>query len=314
MNEIKKTYKDFGLSELEYNFLVNHICDNRASVFIIGCTGSGKTSFSNLLIKEFDDNELISVVGDTHDYIFHENQKVSEIFIKDDDYSIAFDLLMRSKPDRVLVPELSVSNVSLILKAIKSRHKGFMLTMYSPNENTEIAKAFSENLKIAGVNEVDIIAIDKTINSNIDFIIHLKKHKGKIIIDKVAINNLEAQKEAKKLGIFGFKAPFKEKFISLKNILKMEKDTMKIKNITDEELENLLKKYPFETGIQEKIEEVKKKALISYWDNLTDADRIEYLSKLVRRLEKQRNAMRTTMLGCFICMIFMWISILTKMI
>ena len=92
---------------------------------------------------------------------------------------------------------------------------------------------------------------------------------------------------------------------------------MKIKNIThqDEELENLLKKYPFETGIQEKIEEVKKKALISYWDNLTDADRIEYLSKLVRRLEKQRNAMRTTMLGCFICMIFMLIlNILPKMI
>ncbi len=152
MNEIKKTYKDFGLSELEYNFLVNHICDNRASVFIIGCTGSGKTTFSNLLIKEFDDNELISIVGDAHDYIFHENQKVSQIAIKnDDDYSIAFNLLMRSNPDRILVPELTVSNVSLILKAIKSRLKGFMLTMYSHNENIEVAKVFNDNLKIAGV-------------------------------------------------------------------------------------------------------------------------------------------------------------------
>lgn len=83
----------------------------------------------------------------------------------------------------------------------------------------------------------------------------------------------------------------------------------------EKDFENLLKKYPFETGIQEKIEEVKKKALISYWDNLTDVDRIEYLSKLVRRLEKQRKTMRTTILGCVICIIFMWIlNILTKMI
>jgi hypothetical protein len=58
---------------------------------------------------------------------------------------------------------------------------------------------------MSGMKEVDVTAIDKTINSNIDFLIHLKKHKGKRFLDKVIINNLDVQKEAQELGIFGFK-------------------------------------------------------------------------------------------------------------
>ena len=58
---------------------------------------------------------------------------------------------------------------------------------------------------MSGMKEVDVTAIDNTINSNIDFLIYLKKHKGKRFLDKVIINNLDVQKEAQELGIFGFK-------------------------------------------------------------------------------------------------------------
>lgn len=205
-NIIYHNYKDFGLSELEFNFLVKYISIEALSTFVIGGTGSGKTTFNNLLIQGIGENEAMNVIGDIHDYIFHGDQKVSEVFAKSSkDYDKGFDLLMRSNPDRILVPELTSSNVNLILRSMNSGHKGFMLTMHSSNGNTGIAEAFSENLKMSGMKEVDTQAIDNTINSNIDFLIHLKKHKGKRVVDKIVINNLDVQKEAQELGIFGFK-------------------------------------------------------------------------------------------------------------
>ncbi len=205
-NNIYHTYKDFGLSELEFNFLVKYISKEALSTFVIGGTGSGKTTFNNLLIQGIGENDVMNVIGDIHDYIFHGEQKVSEVFAKSSiDYDKGFDLLMRSNPDRILVPELTSSNVNLILRSMNSGHKGFMLTMHSSNGNTGVAEAFSENLKMSGMKEVDVTAIDKTINSNIDFLIHLKKHKGKRFLYKVIINNLDVQKEAQELGIFGFK-------------------------------------------------------------------------------------------------------------
>ncbi len=108
-NDKNHTYQDFGLNELEFNFLVKYISEEALSTFVIGGTCSGKTAFTNLLIQNISDDEIMSVIGDIHDYIFHGNQKVSEFFAKqDEDYVNAFDLAMRSNPDRILVPELSV--------------------------------------------------------------------------------------------------------------------------------------------------------------------------------------------------------------
>ncbi|MDR0484296.1 MAG: CpaF/VirB11 family protein, partial [Alphaproteobacteria bacterium] len=200
------TYKDFGLSELEYNFLVKYISEEALSAFVIGGTGSGKTTFSNLLIQYISEDVIMNVVGDIHDYIFHGDQKVSEVFAKEDkDYEKAFDLLMRSNPERILIPELTVSNVNLILRSINSGHKGFMLTMHSASGLQGIAEAFAKNLTMSGAKDVDVDNIHKVINSNIDFLIYLKKHKGERVVEKVVINNLEVIEEAKELGIFGLK-------------------------------------------------------------------------------------------------------------
>jgi len=204
-NQLYHDYHDFGLKQLEFNFLIKHISQNGLSAFVIGGTGSGKTTFNNLLIKHISENELMNVIGDIHDYIFFGNQKVSEVFAKkDSDYGISFDLAMRSNPDRILVPELSVGNVGLILRAMNSGHKGFMLTMHSGNSVMGVAEAFAQNLKMNGV-EADVLSIDKAIKANVDFLIYLSKHDGKRQIEKVEINNKQVQEEAEELEIFGFK-------------------------------------------------------------------------------------------------------------
>ncbi len=233
-NVVYHDYKDFGLTELEFNFLVKYISKEALSTFVIGGTGSGKTTFNNLLIQHISDNELMNVIGDIHDYIFQGDQKVSEVYAKkDEDYGNAFDLAMRSNPDRILVPELTVGNVGLILRGMNSGHKGFMLTMHSNSAVNGVAEAFAENLKMNGIDGVFAEDINKTINANITFLIHLKKHKGVRSIDKIIINNGEILKEAQDLGIFGFKKLVVKKKRKIKKEAKI-KSTIAISKLLED--------------------------------------------------------------------------------
>ena len=202
------SYKDFGLSLDEYDFIVTAL-KNKASMFIIGGTGAGKTSFSNLLVPHIGDNEIIKVVGDIHDYIFTENQKYNELFASNkEEYSEKFDLLMRVNPDRILISELTTSNVDLILRALNSGHKGFLLTMHSGSTDFGVAEAFKQNLAMVG-NNVDVMEIHKSICGNVDMFIYLEQEGGKRFVDKIVINNAKMLQEAIQLEVFHYKAKMK---------------------------------------------------------------------------------------------------------
>jgi hypothetical protein len=233
MEKIDITYKDFGLSESEYNFLVKHICENQSSVFIFGDVDSGKIKFSNLLIKKFKEDELITVVGDTHDYIFHENQKVSEIVIKNDD---DYKFLMRTNPDRILFPELR-GNVELLFKLLDSGYKGIISTMtYSSRVNN----TKEDNSFIPSPPEY----VKNAIIPNVDFLIYLKKENGKKLVDFVVINNPLIQKEAEELEIFDFKKETEKQF-------KLEEIEVK------EAIETAFKKQGYDVNVQINVEQDK---------------------------------------------------------
>lgn len=205
-NLLQYTYENFGISELEFNYLVTNLIENQSSVFLIGGTGSGKTTFTNMLIQHISDNEVIKVVGDIHDYIFKPTQKYSELFAKSgEEYKDKFDLLMRINPDRIIIPELTTSNVDLILRSMNSGHKGFMLTMHSGASLVRVAEAFKQNMALSGKDGIDVKEIENSIKQNIDYLVFLNKEKGKRRIEKVIINNPTYLQEAKELNIFGLK-------------------------------------------------------------------------------------------------------------
>ena len=197
------SYDSFSLSKNEWVFLVKHIAHNQASVFIVGGTGSGKTTFSNLLINEIDDNEVLKVLGDIHDYIFKPSQKASQLFATtQQEYAKKFDLLMRINPDRILIPELSVNNVDLILRALNSGHRGFLLTLHSNSNEMAVAQSFRGNLALGG-KQLDINEISKSLNENIDFFIFLHKNKdGKRVLQNIVINNPKALYDAYNQNVF----------------------------------------------------------------------------------------------------------------
>lgn len=246
-NEIDYVYGDFGLSLAEYVYLLKYVGENQSSVFIIGGTGSGKTTFTNLLIDSISDNEIIKVVGDIHDFCFRKEQKTSEFFVRNDDYKQKFDLLMRTNPDRILIPELTVDNVSLILRAMNSGHNGFMLTLHSNSSELGVAEAFKQNMELSGKSNININDIDKAIKNNIDFLIYMGKTKeGKRGITKVEINSKNILKEAKEGGLFGFKQENKKiaKIIQNKPVADNKQlEAVKKLEVKEENIEPAINKY-----------------------------------------------------------------------
>ena len=115
---------------------------------------------------------------------------------------------MRVNPDRILISELTTSNVDLILRALNSGHKGFLLTMHSGSTDFGVAEAFKQNLAMVG-NNVDVMEIHKSICGNVDMFIYLEQEGGKRFVDKIVINNAKMLQEAIQLEVFHYKAKMK---------------------------------------------------------------------------------------------------------
>ncbi len=204
-NYLYYDYKDFGLEEFEFNFLSNHIAKQGHSAFFIGSTGSGKTTFASIVIQEISTEENMKIVGDIHDFVFKKEHKVNELYAKSQEQNKdSINHLVRSNPERILIPELTTENAQMILRTLGSGHSGFILTLHADTKKDSIAKAFEKNMINAKQETSSLNSIKEDLN-NVDFFIYLKKDKqGKRVIEKVTINNEEIRNEAKELGVFGY--------------------------------------------------------------------------------------------------------------
>lgn len=197
-DELLYTYEDFLLKPEEYNFLINKIAKEKASLCVVGAQGSGKTSFANLFVQEFNQDEIVNVVGDIHDYIFKKEQRYVEINAKSSkDYEERFDALMRSASDRILIPELTMLNALAILRFLNTGNKGLILTMHA--DYPQVAEAMYQNLLMQKV-DISLEQVKESVK-HIDFIIYLNKSsKGSRFIEKIEITNPNFKKEFNSLS------------------------------------------------------------------------------------------------------------------
>lgn len=242
--------EDFGLTELEFEFLKEYIAIKGHNSFIIGGTGSGKTSLSNMLIYHIPAQQTIDVLGDLHDYMFNKNQEpfISELYAKkEEEYAQKVDLLMRSNPMRILISELRSENVNPIFRLMNTGHKGFMLTLHSNSQEGAVAHAFAKNLNMKGVTENRKSQLEEEIKDNIDFLIYVEKQSdGRRKVEKVTINNSQLLEKAQELGIFGYtknvnsprlvkyKPKKKHKRINITKIYKLRKEGKTLREIVEE--------------------------------------------------------------------------------
>lgn len=173
-DEINFSFEAFTIEKTLQDQLLQSVQEKK-TMFIVGGSGSGKTTFTNILIQHFPLNENIKAIGDISDYVFKEGSNVSHMITKTaKDYAECFDLMMRSCPDRILISELTIDNVNFILRVINSGIKGVILTLHASGIKG-VASAFSQNLAL-NKDKMKPEDIQKLLDTYIDVFLFFEKN------------------------------------------------------------------------------------------------------------------------------------------
>ncbi|MDR0484247.1 MAG: CpaF/VirB11 family protein [Alphaproteobacteria bacterium] len=139
-NEEEIFLENFKISAFVEKFLKTRVLAKN-NIFISGATASGKTTFINCLIKEIPLVERIITVEEVYELKVPHKNKL-EYLCANGDYDQILDDVLKSRPDRFFLGELSTQNVYAVEKFLTNGHKGFMMTMHSDNTQMAITDTF----------------------------------------------------------------------------------------------------------------------------------------------------------------------------
>lgn len=148
---------------------------------ISGGTSSGKTTFLRQLLKHLPLEKRILTLEDTreiylptHGHVVHHvvarNGSPEE---KRQGYADEIDHMMRSRPDIIVLGEVSTSNALPILRFLNSGHAGFFTTVHANTPELALEAAIPQNVRLSGQEDRGVAEVLK---NTVDGVIQL--HKG----------------------------------------------------------------------------------------------------------------------------------------
>lgn len=192
------TLEDFELSQAEIKFL-QKVIQEQGNIIISGATGSGKTTFTNNLIKDIDKDERTLLIGDLYDYDLRNIRNVLMYYFSSDSSDIAEktinEIARRVTSSRILFSELIPSNANLILN-LSQISKGCLFTMHA-TEIEGIEKIFLNFLP-----ERSAEYIKSTLEYFDLMIITEKKKNNKRVLRSIKVNNKEYLEEICEKNLF----------------------------------------------------------------------------------------------------------------
>jgi septum site-determining protein MinD len=169
--------RDFGsLSEDMGSFLKASV-ESRKNILVSGGTGSGKTTFLNILSSYLPGDERIVTIEDSAELQLHQNHWIrlesrppniegkGAITIRE-----LFRNTLRMRPDRIVVGECRGQEVLDMLQAMNTGHDGSMTTIHA-NSPRDVLIRLDSMILMSGV-ELPLRAIREMISSAIDLIVH----------------------------------------------------------------------------------------------------------------------------------------------
>ena len=156
----------------------------RYNIFISGGTGSGKTTFLNVLSHFIPSEERVITIEDSAELQLQglpnlvrletRNSNVegcNEITIRD-----LIRSSLRMRPDRIVVGEVRGAEAIDMLQCLNTGHDGSMSTGHANSGKDMLARL--ENMVLMGV-ELPLAAIRQQIASGVDLIVHLGRLRDK---------------------------------------------------------------------------------------------------------------------------------------
>jgi Flp pilus assembly CpaF family ATPase len=168
--------EQFGLTgELQARVL--EMIKQGANVLISGGTSSGKTTFMNRLVQEIPLDKRVLVVEDTREiHVPHHNRQYYLLSRNEDsptiDYPKMIDHLMRSRPDMIIMGELSMANAYPILRLLNSGHAGFMCTLHANTPASALEWAIPQNIAFSGH---DLSGVKDFLYEAVDLVLQLHR-------------------------------------------------------------------------------------------------------------------------------------------
>ena len=112
--------------------IIKEAVENKKNILVVGGTSSGKTTFTNAIIKEISKTgDRLVIIEDTEEIQCTAKDYVQ---LKTSDYATVRDLLksaMRLRPDRIIIGEIRSGEALDLLTAWNSGHPGGISTIHS---------------------------------------------------------------------------------------------------------------------------------------------------------------------------------------
>jgi len=156
------------------------------NLLISGGTGTGKTSFLNMLLRFIEkDERLVTIEGvselivpqDNHCSLFYSENQTSA---SGKTVSELLNDTLRMRPDRIIMGELRKENCFVFSRAINTGHEGSMATIHA-NSPEDALDAMVDNVVINGDAPEGAINIFRNqLKKRIGGVIQLKREGGKV--------------------------------------------------------------------------------------------------------------------------------------
>ncbi len=172
----------FGALDEEVAYFLQQLVEAKFNIFISGGTGSGKTTFLNVLSNFIpEDERLISIEDSAELQIQNIPNLVSletrnkntegkgEVSIRD-----LIKASLRMRPSRIIVGEVRGGEALDMLQAMNTGHDGSLSTGHANSINDMLSRL--ETMVLSGA-ELPIDVIRKQISSAIDIMVHLSRFR-----------------------------------------------------------------------------------------------------------------------------------------
>ncbi len=154
------------------------------NIIISGGTGSGKTTFLNVLSGFIPENERVITIEDSaelqlqglRNLVRLETRNNKSADCEDIDIRALIRCSLRMRPDRIIVGEVRGSEAIDMMQCLNTGHSGSMSTGHANSAEDMLYRL--ENMILMGM-DIPLIAIRQQIVSGIDLVVHLGRLRDK---------------------------------------------------------------------------------------------------------------------------------------
>lgn len=154
------------------------------NIFISGGTGSGKTTFLNVLSHDIPPEERVITIEDSAELQLQGLPNLVRLETRNGNVEGCNEITMREliraslrmRPDRIVVGEVRGAEAVDMLQCLNTGHDGSMSTGHANSGRDMLARL--ENMVLMGM-DIPLMAIRQQIASGVDIIVHLGRLRDK---------------------------------------------------------------------------------------------------------------------------------------